>query len=78
MADDIRIYLNARGVLLPHGATARDALRLDAPDVLPAAEAGTAVVTDGRGLPVSLDTVLEAGTILRAAHSSRRALDADA
>lgn len=78
MVEGIRIYLNERGVLLPHGATARDALRHAAPDVLPAAEAGTALVTDGRGLPVSLDTVLEAGTILRAAHSSRRAVDADA
>lgn len=78
MAEEIRIYLNARGVLLPRDATARDALRLGAPDVLHAAETGTAVVTDGRGLPVSLDTVLQAGAILRAARSSRRALDADA
>lgn len=78
MTDDIRIYLNERGVLLPPGATARDALRLGAPDVLPAAEAGTAVVTDGRGLPVSLDSALQAGAILRAAHSSRRPADADA
>jgi hypothetical protein len=78
MADDIRIYLNERGVLLPPGATARDALRLGASDLLPAAEAGTAVVTDGRGLPVSLDTALQAGAILRAARSSRRTADADA
>lgn len=78
MTDDIRIYLNERAVLLPHGATVRDALRLGVPAVLPAAEAGTAVVTDGRGLPVSLDTALEAGAILRAAHSSRRTVDADA
>ncbi|MDZ4864846.1 MAG: hypothetical protein SGJ01_15565 [Gemmatimonadota bacterium] len=78
MTDDIRIYLNERGVLLPPGTTARDALRLGAPDVLPAAEAGTAVVTDGRGLPVSLDTALQAGAILRAVHSSRRIVDADA
>ena len=77
MADGIRIYLNQRGVLLPSGATARDALRFAAPEVLPAAEAGTAVVTDGRGLPISLDTALEAGAILRAAHSSRRSVDAD-
>jgi hypothetical protein len=78
MADEIRVYLNERGVLLPSGATARDALRLVVPEVLPGAEAGTAVVTDGRGLPVALDTTLQAGAILRASHSSRRTVDADA
>ena len=78
MADDIRIYVNERGVLLPPGATARDALRIAVPDLLPAAEAGSAVVTDGRGLPIPLDTPLEAGAILRAARSSRRAAEADA
>ncbi|MEO8633867.1 MAG: hypothetical protein ABI587_01185 [Gemmatimonadales bacterium] len=77
MAGDIRIYLNERGLSLPAGATARDALRAAAMELLPEADAGTALITDGRGLPVPLGTVLEAGTILRAARSSRRAADAD-
>lgn len=78
MTDDIRVYVNELGVLLPPGATVRDALRTAMPDLLPAAEAGTAVVTDGRGLPIPLDLSLEAGAILRAARSSRRAAEADA
>ena len=76
MDAEIRIYLNGRGLLLAPGATARDALLHGAPDLLSAA-AGTALVTDGRGLPVSMETPLEAGAILRAARSSRRTADAD-
>ena len=77
MDAEIRIYLNERGLLLAPGATARDALRHGAPELLAAAEAGMALVTDGRGLPVSMETPLEAGAILRAARSSRRTADAD-
>lgn len=77
MADDIRIYLNERGLLLPAGATVRDALQAALPDLVADADAGAALLTDGRGLPVALETPLSAGTILRAARSSRRAPDSD-
>jgi hypothetical protein len=77
MADDIRIYLNERGLLLPAGATVRDALSAALPDLVPDADAGAALVTDGRGLPLALATPLSAGAILRAARSSRRAPETD-
>ena len=72
MPEEIRVFLNERGHVLPVGAVVRDALRTIIPDLLPACEAGEAFVTDGRGIPVTLDTPLQAGAILRAARSGRR------
>jgi len=72
MLGEIRVFMNERGHTLPAGALVRDALGAIAPDLLPACEAGEAFVTDGRGLSVSLETVLENGAILRAARSGRR------
>jgi hypothetical protein len=72
MAGEIRVFLNDRGHTLPTGARVRDALLAVMPELLPACESGDAFVTDGRGLPLSLDAPLPAGAILRAARSSRR------
>jgi hypothetical protein len=72
MAGDIRVYLNDRGISLPAGASVRDAIRAALPDLLGECEAGRANLTDARGLPVSLDDPLAAGSILRASRSSRR------
>ncbi len=77
MGDDIRVYLNEQAVELPAGATVRDALQVALAELLPAADAGLAVISDARGLPVALDLVLETGTILRAARSSRRGTGTD-
>ena len=82
MPSEIPIFLNDRGHSLPAGASVRDAIRSALPDLLSACESGEAFITDGRGLPVTLDTPLVAGAILRAARSSRRgtgsASDSDA
>lgn len=72
MAQEIRVFLNERGLTLPAGAVVRDALRAIVPELLPSCETGQAFVTDGRGIAVTLDTPLQAGAILRAARSSRR------
>ena len=72
MSDTITIFLNERLVRLPAGSVVRDALAQVVPELLPACERGEALVTDGRALPVALDTPLVAGGILRAARSSRR------
>ncbi len=76
--DSIRIYLNDQAGDLPVGATVRDAIHRLLPELLPDCEAGSAHLTDGRGLPVALDGRLTAGAILRAARSSRRAAPSDA
>ncbi len=78
MPTEIRVYVNEKGCTLPVGAVVRDALAATVPELLPACEAGEAVITDGRGLPVSLDAPVSGGTILRALRSSRRgAAEAD-
>jgi len=77
MPEAIRIFLNEQGYLLPSGGVVRDALRAIIPELLPACETRQAFVTDGRGIPVSLDAPLQAGAILRAARSGRRVLPAE-
>jgi hypothetical protein len=78
MPDTIRVYVNEKGCLVPSGALVRDALAVAVPELLPACDAGEAVITDGRGLPVALDTPVGGGTILRALRPSRRgAADSD-
>jgi hypothetical protein len=69
---EIRVFLNERGLTVPPASTVRDVLARALPDLLPAVTAGTAFVTDGRGLPLALDAVLPPGAILRAARSGRR------
>jgi hypothetical protein len=72
MPDSIRVYLNDRGYSLPPGSLVRDAIATAAPDLLPACDAGDAVITDGRGIALSLEAALGSGDIIRAARSGRR------
>ncbi len=73
MPDEIRIFVNEQGHSVPAGATVRDAIALAVPALLPLLDAAGAQVTDARGLPLSPETPLTAGAILRASRSSRRA-----
>lgn len=72
MPGTIPVFVNAQTVLVPAGAPVREAIRLAQPAMLPLCEAGVAVLTDGRGLPVSLDDAVPAGAILRVARTGRR------
>ena len=72
MPDTIRIYLNDRGCTVPAGSSVRDAIAAAAPELLPACDAGEAVLTDGRGILLPLADTLRAGDIIRASRSSRR------
>jgi hypothetical protein len=74
MPDTIRVYLNQRGVDLPAGTSAAEAIRLAEPQLSEALESGKAKVTDGRGLDLPLDRPLTNGAILRIIVSSRRGL----
>lgn len=71
MPEELRVFLNERGHTLPAGALVRDLLHAIIPELLLSCETGQAFVTDGRGIPVSLDMPLQAGAILRAARSAR-------
>lgn len=72
MTDSIRAYVNGRGVDVPQGATAIDAVRAmdsaEADQVL----AGERALTDSRGLPLEPSTVLVAGSIVRIVSGRRR------
>ena len=77
MPGTIPVFVNERRVLLPQGGTAAMAVAAD--PALGEAPAGAAlVITDARGLPVPLETVLAPGAILRVAASARRAGGGDA
>jgi len=72
MSDPIRAYVNGRGVDVPAGATALDAVRAADPAVADAIAAGDRALTDSRGLPIEDSVVLAAGSILRVVSGRRR------
>ena len=67
MIDDgmLRVYVNERGVSVPTGAVALDAVRALFPEQADAIDAGRSRVTDSRGLPIAADTPLHGGAIFR-------------
>lgn len=72
MSDVIRAYVNGRGVDVPAGASAIDAVR--AWDVAAADQvvAGDRALTDSRGLPLEPSAILTAGSIIRLVSGRRR------
>ncbi|MBL0172852.1 MAG: hypothetical protein IPP90_19535 [Gemmatimonadaceae bacterium] len=62
---DVRVYVNERGVSVPIGSHALDAVRALFPDQAEAIGAGVSRLTDSRGLPVPHDTRLTGGAIFR-------------
>lgn len=69
----VRVFVNERGVSVPAGATALDAVRALLPDEATAIEAGSRRLTDSRGLPVEAGEPLVNGAIYRVV-SARAAL----
>jgi hypothetical protein len=63
--EEIRVFVNERGVSVPHGASALDAVRVLFPDQADAVAAGTSRLTDSRGLPIAVDVPLHGGAIFR-------------
>lgn len=62
---DLRVYVNERGVSVPIGSIALDAVRALFPNDVDAITAGTMRLTDSRGLPVAADVPLSGGAIFR-------------
>jgi len=77
MSDVIRAYVNGRGVDVPVGACAIDAVR--AWDVAAADQvvAGDRALTDSRGLPLEASAILTAGSIIRLVSGRRRGAAAE-
>jgi hypothetical protein len=73
--ETLRVFVNERGLDLPAGATALDAVRArDAAEGARVA-AGERQITDSRGLPIAADAAAYAGAIYRTI-AARRAADA--
>lgn len=62
---DIRVYVNERGISVPHGALAIDAVRALFPTHADDIAAGVSRLTDSRGLPIAESTPLSTGAIFR-------------
>jgi hypothetical protein len=81
MSAGIRVFVNATPVDVEAGSTVRQALSRHDPAMEASALAGTALVTDARGVEVPLEAPLAAGSILRVIVRARRGAqgsDADA
>ncbi len=73
MTDFIRVYVNARGVDVPAGSVALDAVRAFDPSTADLVAARDRALTDSRGLPVEPDANLYMGAILRIVSGRHRA-----
>ena len=62
---DVRVYVNERGVSVPPGSTALDAVRAFSSHHGDEVEAGAARLTDSRGLPIDAGCTVSGGLILR-------------
>ena len=78
MNDTIRVFVNNGAVDLPAGAGVAEAVRLFDLALGAQLAAGTAYVTDGRGIEIDPAAPLASGSILRVVVSARRGADADA
>lgn len=69
---DLRIFVNERGVTVPAGSTALDAVRALFPDDADGIVAGRLKLTDSRGLPIEATVLPASGAIFRVvAHRER-------
>jgi hypothetical protein len=63
--ETLRVFIDARGVDVPPGATAIDAVEAYDKTLAVAVREGQKILTDSRGLPVEGDTALQSGAIFR-------------
>ena len=76
MSGVLRAFVNEAPVLVPAGSPALAAVEAFDPVLADAVAAGTAYLTDGRGIRLEAGTTLSPGAIIRVI-SSRAARDAD-
>jgi len=63
--ETLRVFIDTRGVDVPPGAKAIDAVELFDPAVAAAVRGGQKILTDSRGLPIDGNGPLESGAIFR-------------
>lgn len=62
---DVRVFVNERGVTVPAGVSALEAVRHLFPDDAEGIAAGRLRLTDSRGLPIAPDVTVTGGAIFR-------------
>lgn len=72
MSDVIRAYVNGRGIDVPTGASAIDAVRAWDAAAADQVVAGERALTDSRGLPLEPTAILTGGSIVRLVSGRRR------
>lgn len=72
MSETIRAYVNGRGVDVPGGATAIDAVRVWDVGAADQVLSGDRALTDSRGLPLEPTATLVGGSIIRIVSGRRR------
>ncbi|BAH39398.1 hypothetical protein GAU_2356 [Gemmatimonas aurantiaca T-27] len=72
---EVRAFVNERGVSVPAGSTALDAVRALLPASADQIDGGTARLTDSRGLPVDAHEPLVNGAIYRVVPVRERLAD---
>lgn len=70
----MRVYVNASAIDVEPGATALDCVRHWKSDEADAIRDGRRIITDSRGLPLTIETPAQAGSIYRTV--SNRSKDA--
>lgn len=65
MSETLRVFVNGTGVDLPAGSSVLDAVSAVDAAAAAAIRAGTRAAVDSRGLPVSGDTPLHGGFVMR-------------
>ena len=61
----LRVFIDARGVDVPPGAKAIDAVQAFDPAIAAAVRDGQKILTDSRGLPIDGASELQSGAIFR-------------
>ena len=74
--DTVRVYVNGRGVDVPAGGTALDAVRLFDPAAADAVS-GTRAITYSRGLPAAPGSPVQGGAIFRLVSARDQAARSD-
>jgi len=77
MTDSIRAYVNGRGVDVPAGASAIEAVRIWDSAAADQVAAGERALADSRGLPLEPSAPLVAGSIVRIVSGRRRGAETE-
>ena len=72
MSESVRVYVNAKAVDVPRGATAIDAIRAADPALAADILDGSRAIADSRGLPTTPDAPLYGGAIFRVVGSREK------